>query len=368
MWTYHLIENCPEDFDILTSALKPGCREISSPRHAIHRSNYLWDSIGDNPSSLDLFVSYSFMFFWVFSRLATGRYEAVIAGAFPIANGILFLLGKLLKVPVIGLAFAEEFTLALRGKGAKNFIKRQWTIFAHSKAAGFVTVCGFCKDILVSLGIDSSKIIVIPPMIDSSRFNEVTRGYGAGHRILSVGRLVERKGFHLLINAVKKLKPGLPGIQLTIIGDGPFKKRLLDQVQSCGLEDCVFIRTGVSDEELSEAYRTSDLFVLAHFMLENGDTEGCPTVFSEASGNGLPVIGGIEGGASSIIADGVTGFLVDPRRSDELEDRIRRILTTPDLAKTMGEAGRIKITKEHQPAYGGFVFGNFLRAVISGGS
>ena len=66
----------------------------------------------------------------------------------------------------------------------------------------------------------------------------------------------------------------------------------------------------VTDKELSDMYNNSDLFVLAHRMLSNGDTEGCPTVFSEAGAHGIPLIGGNDAGASTAIIDGINGLFV----------------------------------------------------------
>ena len=80
------------------------------------------------------------------------------------------------------------------------------------------------------------------------------------------------------------------------------------------------------DEDLRKIYEDASLFVLAHTLLENGDTEGCPTVFSEAMGYGLPIIGGTGAGADTAIIEGCNGFIVNSKNIEEIVDAIKRSL------------------------------------------
>jgi phosphatidylinositol alpha-1,6-mannosyltransferase len=330
--------------------LKHGCQEVVSPKHRVFRSKYIWDSNSGDPTLLDLLVSYTYIALWLVWKLLWVRYEGVVAGAFVFANGFIFAICRLLRVPCIGLGNAEEFTLELYGKGIKNKVKQPWLRYTHRLADGFVVVCRFCKDVLVDLGLDSERIEIVPSSVNPRKRIPARDKESHGYQILSVGRLVERKGFHCLIEAVGMLKEELPAIQAVIVGNGPYGDVLREKTTSLGLEDRVFIKESVEDEELSRLYRESDLFVLAHMMLENGDTEGCPTVFSEASGCGLPVIGGTQGGADTVIVDGVTGYIVDARDISTLAARIREILRDPELADTMARAGMEKIKRDHTPA------------------
>lgn len=360
-----MADNCPASVDILTSALKDGYSEIVSPRHQVFRSERLWDSNENDPSAGELYRSYSYILYWLFKRSREVKYRAVVAGAFDFANGFIIVLCKLLGISVIGLGNAEEFTLTLKGKGLKNFVKRQWLLFTHPRADGFIVVCDFCKDILASIGVERETITVVPSSINPAKLKPYENRQYGGRRVVSVGRLVERKGFHYLIEAVRRLKPEFKDLTLTIVGNGPFRLYLEKFVQDHQMQDYVFIKGGLPDEELSLIYQQSDLFVLAHVMLENGDTEGCPTVFSEASGCGLPVIGGVEGGASTVIVDGVTGYIVNPRNIEELSGRMKMILSDPNLAKRMGQAGIEKIKRDHNPERSGVAFANAIEAILS---
>jgi glycosyltransferase involved in cell wall biosynthesis len=347
VWTYNMVEYGPEGFDILTSGLKPGQTEICGPKHRAIRTPQLWDENDSDPSLWDLFRSYAYIFTWFLFNAR--KYDAVVVGVFVFANGWLFLLGRLLGVPVIGLGNAEEFTLALKGKGFKNAVKRWLLRATHPKAAGFIVVCHFCRDVLAEVGVDPAKVDIVPSSINANKLHPRTRKAGAGHHVLSVGRLVERKGFHLLAEAVASLRGEFPDIELTIVGDGPYRETLEARIRELNAGSFVHVRKRLTDDELAQCYADADLFVLAHMMLDNGDTEGCPTVFSEASGSGLPVIGGLEGGASTVIVEGRTGFIVDSRNVPQLAARIRQILSDPAMAESMGRAGIEKIRRDHTP-------------------
>jgi len=100
-------------------------------------------------------------------------------------------------------------------------------------------------------------------------------------------------------------------------------------------------------------------------MLPNGDTEGCPTVYSEAAGNGLPVIGGTGWGAATAIVPGKTGDIVDSRDIPQLTDRIRALLTNPALAEAMGRAGMEKVRRDHDPVKCGARFHESIVRIIT---
>lgn len=362
VWTYNMVENGSLSFDILTSSLKKGWDEMSSPRHNMIRKPIIFSGKSEDidPSALRLLVSYAYLgLYMVWCRFAR-HYRGVIVHGFVFLNGLYFLLGRFLRVPVIGMGNTEEYTLALHGKGAGNAFKRWWLRTTHPLATGHVVVCHFCRDILVDQGLKRERIEVVPSSINPEKLRSSTRKKEHGHRVLSVGRLIERKGFHKLIDAVNQLLPELPAIQLDIVGKGRMREKLEAKVEGYGIQNSVHIHGGLSDSELNRLYAESDLFVLAHMMLENGDTEGCPTTFSEASGNGLPVIGGTGAGASTAIVNGKTGFIVNCRDVDLLASRIKEILTNPDLARRMGDAGVEKIRTGHVPAVTGPAFSSAI--------
>jgi phosphatidylinositol alpha-1,6-mannosyltransferase len=310
---------------------------------------------------------YGWILLWSLRHLRRARYQALVAGGETFCNGLLFVLGRLFGVPVIGLGNAEEFTVVLMGKGAKNAFKRWWIRATHKRAAGHVVVCHFCRDILVSVGVAPDRIDVNPSSINQNKLHPADPDRTRAHRVLSVGRMIERKGFHLLVDAVAKLRRELPDVELTIVGDGPYRPLVEEKIREFAAAGFVTLKGRASDEELSQLYRTADVFVLAHMMLPSGDTEGCPTVFSEASGSGLPVIGGTGGGAATAIVEGETGYIVDSRNVDSLVDRLRTILTNPSFARQMGEAGIAKVRRDHDPQKSGMAFHRSITRFSAGG-
>ncbi|HZE94776.1 MAG TPA: glycosyltransferase family 4 protein [Gemmatimonadales bacterium] len=156
--------------------------------------------------------------------------------------------------------------------------------------------------------------------------------------ILFVGSLVERKGVRYLIDALQLLPPQLPA-RLAIIGDGPERPRLAEQVRRQGLEHRVTLPGRVSEEELRRAYAAAHVLVLPAIVDTRGDTEGLGVVLLEAMTYGVPVVGSNLGGITDIIVDGETGLLVPPEDPRALAASLARLAADPDLAGRLGQAG-----------------------------
>lgn len=165
------------------------------------------------------------------------------------------------------------------------------------------------------------------------------RQRGNGLRILFVGRLVERKGVGVLVEAVRRL-PAELGASVEIIGEGPERPMLESQVKRDGLTQRVVLRGGVTDEELRAAYVSSDVVVLPSIRDARKDTEGLGVVLLEAMTYGIPVIGSDVGGIPDIVVDGETGLLVPPQDPEALASALERLARAPDLAARLGEAGQ----------------------------
>jgi len=351
VWLLNLVGNCPEQFDILTGPKDEQYDEVFDLPNRVFRSRFIKDS--HDPTKLQLLTTYCYLPFWMVKQNFKEKYSAVLVNPGIIGNSILFIVGKIFGIRVIGIGHGEEITVPLYGKGLKNFIKRQVMNFSYSKASGFIVVCHFCRRLLVSLGVDAGIVDVIPSCLNPDKIKERTTTKDDNYNIISVGRLIERKGFHFLIDAVVKLKPEIPEIHLEIVGGGPYKAILEQKIIETNSSDFINLNGQISDEDLVNLYQSSSLFVLAHTLLENGDTEGCPTVFSEAMGHGLPVIGGTGAGADTAIVDGRNGYIVNTPNIDELANAIKKIFLNPQLARDMKEFGKDKLEKDHNPKKNG---------------
>lgn len=162
--------------------------------------------------------------------------------------------------------------------------------------------------------------------------------------VLFVGRLVERKGVAQAIEAIAKLGPNRP--RLEIVGEGPERPALALLAERLGVADRVVFRGRISAPELQASYARAAVCVLPSVQDARGDTEGLGVVLLEAMNHGTPVVASRIGGIPDIVEDGVSGLLVPPADADALAAAIRRVLADPALARRLGEGGRRRLHEQ----------------------
>jgi glycosyltransferase involved in cell wall biosynthesis len=192
---------------------------------------------------------------------------------------------------------------------------------------------------LARLGIPRARMSVVPCGVDLERFTPdgPAAERGARYRIVTVGRLVPRKGFATAIEALR----GVPGAELVIAGgpergrlaDDPEAARLRELAERCGVADRVRMLGQVSRSDMPALLRSADLVLCTPWYEPFG------IVPLEAMACGVPVVAGAVGGLVDTVVDGVTGELVPPRRADELAATLRRLLADPATRAGYGAAG-----------------------------
>ncbi|NUU78579.1 glycosyltransferase family 4 protein [Paenibacillus xylanilyticus] len=207
----------------------------------------------------------------------------------------------------------------------------------------------YTKSKLIELGISEQQIVIIPPGLNvsklsgNSELNEDVRDKYDLHCkkvMITVSRLVERKGHDITLRAIRHVIPRIPHLKYVICGDGPYRSELERLVRQYALEDVVVFTGGISDDELHQLYQCSDLFIMpSRDIKEKGDVEGFGIVFLEANYYRLPVIGGNSGGIPDAVRDHVTGYLVDPLDEREIADRIEQLVVDEELAQKLGDNG-----------------------------
>ncbi|MEO8439792.1 MAG: glycosyltransferase family 4 protein [Spartobacteria bacterium] len=160
--------------------------------------------------------------------------------------------------------------------------------------------------------------------------------------LLSIGRLIEKKGFADLIEACRILQAGGTGLGCVIIGEGPLEEALREQIASANLTGVVELAGPLPQAEVIDRLARSQLFVLPCVTEAGGGMDNLPTVLMEAMAAGLPVVSTPLGGVPEMVEEGVTGLLVPERRPAELAAAIARILDDREFAHSLGEAGRHK--------------------------
>jgi glycosyltransferase involved in cell wall biosynthesis len=163
--------------------------------------------------------------------------------------------------------------------------------------------------------------------------------------ILSVGRLVEKKGTDVLLEALAQLPRELPW-RLVHVGGGPLKDKLERQARALGIADRVAWRGARTQTELLAEYRAADLFALASRVARDGDRDGLPNVLAEAQSQALACVATKVSGIPELIEHGRTGLLVAPGSPEEMAHALRELIADPVRRRALGEAGRQRVTEK----------------------
>lgn len=197
----------------------------------------------------------------------------------------------------------------------------------------------------------AAKMHQLLPAVDSQQFNTSNRDRGNELRtqigfadrpvIVSVSRLMARKGHDQLIKTLPKVQEQIPGAALVIVGEGPYRNKLEKLVSHLSLEQDVHFTGKVPFADLPKWYAVGDIFAMPCRTRSAGwDVEGLGIVYLEASATGLPVIAGDSGGAPEAVESDQSGYVVSGTNQDELVNRIVQLLADAQLRDQMGQFGR----------------------------
>ena len=202
-------------------------------------------------------------------------------------------------------------------------------------------------DVLRDRGIEDERLDVIRSAVDVDAFpgtadcGQVRGEFGLTPEhfgVAAAAQLIPRKGHQYLLQAIADIKDRYPQLRLVIFGEGYLNNQLRSQASSLGLGNIVQF-AGFRDD-LDTYISCFDL--LAHPAL----AEGLGVAALKAAAAGLPVVGFAAGGIVEAVADGRTGLLVEPEDADALGSAIARLIDNPDLAATLGVAGRERMQNE----------------------
>jgi colanic acid/amylovoran biosynthesis glycosyltransferase len=165
-------------------------------------------------------------------------------------------------------------------------------------------------------------------------------------RLLTVARLVEKKGLSDAVAAVSRLSNEYD-IKYRIAGDGPLRGRIERQIERQEVTESVEILGWVEQDVVARELSDAHLFVLPSVTAPDGDEEGTPTVLLEAQASGLPVLSTLHAGIPEIVDDGGSGLLVPEGDVDALTDGLRSLIESPEDWPTMGRRGRELVESTH---------------------
>ena len=238
-------------------------------------------------------------------------------------------------------------------KGATGVLRRFLFQRALRQAKALICISRYSGELLRAvLPIPPNKLCTVYMGLDEQRFIQSDEervkflreklGLEGKTILLTVARLVPRKGYDQMLKALRRIVSTYPDIHYLIVGRGPDEARLRRMVRNLELVPNVTFAGYVPEEELNNYYDLADIYVMPSRQ-EGEEVEGFGLAFIEASARGVPVIGGRHGGVPEAILDGQTGYLVDPLNPDEIAKRVVELIEDPSLRQKLGEQGRKRV-------------------------
>jgi len=204
------------------------------------------------------------------------------------------------------------------------------------------------REKLIQLGCEERKIVVhrMGVDVDGFRFRERRPMPGEDVKIVSVGRLIEKKGHEYVIRAVGRLINEGKGITCVIVGDGPLREQLEALAGELRVAERVVFKGAMTAERLADLYESGHLFVLPSVTSREGDQEGIPVVLMEAQALGLPVVSTYHSGIPELVIDGETGLLVPERDVGALYVALKGLIENPSRWAALARGARQHV-EEH---------------------
>jgi len=218
----------------------------------------------------------------------------------------------------------------------------QEILAARARRAACVVACN--HDVARAVRNSCANMHVLPHGVDLERFSPQPFPKMGLLRMLAVGRLVEKKGFHVLLDAVARLR--LP-FQLTIVGEGPEEQRLMELIRANGLESMVRLCGPKTHDDLPQIYSNAHLLVAPSITDHTGDRDGLPNVILEAMACGRAVIASKVGAIGSAVIHNQTGRLTEPGNAESLAEAIEVLARRPSMLRELGKQARRRVEREY---------------------
>lgn len=208
------------------------------------------------------------------------------------------------------------------------------------------THCDSARVALVHCGVDGAAIPrhtrawLRRTSVPSAPDAPIGEGSDRAVRLLSVGRLVEKKGHHVLLDACRLLVDAGVDVRCTIIGDGPDEGLLRARIRALGIGDRVELRGAVQHAGVCAALTQHDIFVLACVVARDGNQDGIPVALMEAAHAGMPLVSTRVSGVPELVRHMETGWLVQPGCATSLAQAVLALQGNPSLMQRLGTNAR----------------------------
>jgi len=298
----------------------------------IIRRRFFWPGI--KPSWLPLY-------FWLYRYVRREKIEVVLCGKALFEGLAARWLKRHAGVPYVVFTYGTEIiTWAGAAKERRTLEK------VLREAHGITFINAETRESLQQLGARDEQLVEAWPGVEERFFVRETparvaqtlqRYQVTPPYILSVSRLIRRKGTDLLLEAFSNLDQTKFGtVTLVIAGEGPEQENLAQLARHLFVEKSVVFTGRVDEDDLPSLYQGAELFALTPRMIAD-DLEGFGIVYLEAAASGRAAIATVTGGVASAVVDGETGLVVPPDSADEIKQALARLLTDRPLAQRFGE-------------------------------
>ncbi|MGL1890175.1 MAG: glycosyltransferase [Spirochaetaceae bacterium] len=251
-------------------------------------------------------------------------------------NGII---GAFLK----DVGIVKKLVVTFHGSDINSYPKRHGenvykTLYKNADVIS--TNTQFTADKVIKNGVVPKKIQIIPVGLLCKNFPvRVDPGDTTNKKILTVGRLVEKKGHIWMIKAMKDILKSYPNTIWNIVGSGPLEESLKNRVKENNLEKNIIFLGALKSPDVIKNLKESHIFVLPSVTASSGDMEGQGLVLQEAQSMAVPVVSTLHNGIPDGVLDGKSGYLVPEKDDKSLAQAIIKLLADDDLRSSMGKTG-----------------------------
>jgi len=281
-------------------------------------------------------------------RVATKRRATVMHGHWIVPGGAMAAVARGGR-PLVVSAHGSDVFLAERNGAARRAAR------AVLHRAAWVTACSNdLRDRSIALGARPGKTETVPYGVDRTRFapNREARaairqtfGIGEAPLVFTAGRLVRKKGFEYLIDAVGPLQRAYPGVRLVIAGDGDLRDELAGRAGALDPSAVTFVGA-LPQDDVARWMAAADVVAVPSVHDVAGNVDGLPNFALEAMASATPVVATTAGGLAQAVSDGETGRTVPERDAPALARAIGELLARPSDARRLGAAARARVERD----------------------
>lgn len=249
-------------------------------------------------------------------------------------------------------ALGGRLVVSFRGADTTSYVARRHPLVyarVFREASVLMPVSQTLAALLHRMGAPEEKVHVHRTGIDLSLYPFRARRLAAGEpvRLVTVARLVEKKGIEYALEALRRLLDGGTEFRYDVLGGGPLRAHLEARASELGIAGRVTFRGWAAQADVRDALERCHLLLQPSVTAANGDQEGVPNVLKEAMAAGVPVVATRHGGIPELIDDGTEGRLVPERNAEALAAALAEMVRYADRWPAIGAAGRARVERDY---------------------